>query len=52
MINKKTLRFITIIVSLTTFAFIPMMIFSKKDYNYLLAVGLAAYSLYMELKYN
>ena len=50
MINKKTLRFITIIVSLTTFAFIP--IFSKKDYSYLLAVGLAAYSLYMELKYN
>lgn len=52
MLDRNQLRFITVIIALVTFALIPMMIFDKKDYSYLITVGLAAYGLYTNLKYN
>ncbi len=52
MFNNTQLRFLTIVIALVTFALIPFAIFEKGDYSYLLAVGLAAYALYTNLKYN
>lgn len=52
MLDGSNLRFITVFISLALLILIPIVIFIEEDYSYLMSVGLGAYSLYLNLKYN
>lgn len=49
MIERKYLRYVTVFVSLFTFAMAPMMLGSGR-FNFLVCIGLAISALYMNFK--
>lgn len=52
MLDRSKLRLITVVISLAILVLIPVAVFVEEDYSYLITVGLAAYTLYINLKYN